>query len=73
LDIEKAILLWILCMLIIIGACFGLGYISSVYVCKETGSKMNFPSQYNGGIGCMIQMPDGKWIPLANYRYMETK
>lgn len=44
-----------------------LSFISAVS-CESVWSKSGFKTSWGPLQGCLIQMPDGRWIPEENYR-----
>ena len=54
--------------LICFGIVFGLSYWASSSSCKAQWSDSGFGVRYGFMSGCMIHLPDGRWIPADNYR-----
>ena len=55
---------------IVIGGTFGTGYFLEKYViCPRIGEQLDMPYEYNFWAGgCYVQMDDGQWVRMANYR-----
>lgn len=59
-------------ILILILAClFGGNIALDSYACHQKGAQMNYPAHYSVITGCMIQVENGRWIPVESYYFKE--
>jgi hypothetical protein len=61
--------------ILVLACCIGIG--AGIYAivsppsCNAATQEIGFPHKWGFWSGCMIEVEEGQWIPLENYRYFE--
>ena len=42
-------------------------------ICNHAAAEIGFSHRWDIWSGCMIEVQEGQWIPLDNYRWVENK
>ncbi len=69
----KAIFTIVLIVALAFGIIFGIVFTFAPPMCDGQTSQIGYPHRWSLAGNCQIEVVDGKWIPLDNYHYNESR
>jgi len=59
----------VIAFVIVLALLCGIGAVIDDAACSAKTADIGMPHRWGIFSGCMVQIPDGNWLPLETYRY----